>query len=77
MMKNVCKLTYQRARTWVSLNPLMVDGLGMCGCCRVVVDNKVRFACVDGPEFNGHLVDWEELMCRNKTYEEQECRCKK
>ena len=76
MMKNVCKLTYQRIRTWVSLNPIMVDGLGMCGCCRVVVDGKVKFACVDGPEFNGHKVDWDELMNRNKTYEEEECRCK-
>jgi len=77
MMQNVCKLTYQRARTKVSLNPIMVDGLGMCGCCRVVVDCKVKFACVDGPEFDGHKVDWDELIYRNKTYEEQECRCKK
>lgn len=79
MMKSVCKLTKDRIKTAVSLNPIMVDGVGMCGSCRVVVDGRVRFACVDGPEFNGHLVDWEELLNRNKLYldEEEVCKCKK
>ena len=75
MMKSVSDLTRDRTRTVVSLNPIMVDGMGMCGCCRVVVDNKVKFACVDGPEFDGHKVDWKELMDRNKSYfcEEKSC----
>ena len=54
----------------------MVDGVGMCGCCRVVVDNKTKFACVDGPEFDGHKVDWEELMNRNQFYKEEEQVCR-
>lgn len=76
MMKAVSAMTRQRIRTKVSLNPLMMDGLGMCGCCRVVVEGKTRFACVDGPEFNGHKVDWNELINRNKFYEEEEHKCK-
>ena len=59
-------------RTMVSLNPIMVDGTGMCGACRVTVDGKTKFACVDGPDFNGHLVDWEELFTRRKAYCEDE-----
>ena len=55
-------------KTLVSLNALMVDGTGMCGCCRVTIDKKVKFSCVDGPEFDGHLVDWEELQNRSKIY---------
>jgi ferredoxin--NADP+ reductase len=58
--------------TLVSLNPIMVDGTGMCGACRVTVDGKTRFACVDGPNFNGHLVDWQELFSRRKSYFEDE-----
>ena len=56
----------------VSLNPIMVDGTGMCGCCRVTVGGEVKFACVDGPEFDGHLVDWDELIQRNSFYREAE-----
>jgi len=58
--------------TVVSLNPIMVDGTGMCGACRVTVGDKTRFACVDGPDFDGHLVDWEELFSRRKSYFEDE-----
>jgi len=60
--------------TIVSLNPIMVDGTGMCGGCRVTVGGKVRFACVDGPEFDAHLVDFKELSTRQKTYHEHQCR---
>ncbi len=59
-------------KTLVSLNPIMVDGTGMCGACRVTVDGKTQFACVDGPDFDGHLVDWEELFIRRKAYFEDE-----
>lgn len=55
-------------KTLVALNSIMVDGTGMCGCCRVSVDGKTRFACVDGPEFDGHQVDWEELFQRKGVY---------
>lgn len=57
---------------WVSLNPLMLDGTGMCGCCRVTIDGKIKFACVDGPEFDGHKVDWTEFMNRLKQYKDEE-----
>ena len=56
----------------VSLNPLMVDGTGMCGCCRVTVDNKIFFACVDGPESDGHKVNWDEFMSRLRQYKDEE-----
>jgi ferredoxin--NADP+ reductase len=59
-------------RTWVSLNALMVDGTGMCGGCRVTIGGQMRFACVDGPEFDGHQVDFEELIRRSRTYGPQE-----
>lgn len=73
MMKFVCKTTEPyELKTLVSLNPLMIDGTGMCGCCRVTVDGQVRFACVDGPDFDGHKVDFDELMNRNAVYREQE-----
>lgn len=62
----------QGIKTMVSLNPIMVDGTGMCGACRVTVDGKTKFTCVDGPEFDGHLVDWEELFARRKIYFEDE-----
>ncbi len=58
--------------TWVSLNPIMIDGTGMCGVCRVSVGSSTKFACVDGPDFDGHQVNWEELLQRRKTYMPEE-----
>jgi NAD(P)H-flavin reductase len=55
-------------KTMVSLNPIMVDGTGMCGACRVTADGKTKFACVDGPDFDGHTIDWPELFARRKAY---------
>ena len=73
MMRAVAYLTRPfRARTIVSLNPVMIDGTGMCGGCRVSIGKETRFACVDGPEFDGHLVDFEELQDRLSTYREFE-----
>jgi len=73
MMKNIAKVTEpQRITTIVSLNPIMVDGTGMCGGCRVTIGGKVKFACVDGPEFDGHQVDYDELMDRLTIYRSQE-----
>ena len=73
MMKFVCKTTEPfGVKTMVSLNPIMVDGTGMCGGCRVTVGGEVKFACVDGPEFDGHKVDFAELMSRNSTYRTRE-----
>ena len=73
MMKFISKLTEPYGiKTIVSLNPIMIDGTGMCGGCRVTVDGKIRYACVDGPDFDGHQVDFDELMKRNSTYKEQE-----
>jgi len=73
MMKAVSELTRPYGiYTVVSLNPIMVDGTGMCGGCRVTVDGKSQFACVDGPEFDGHLVDFDELSDRLKTYRKAE-----
>ena len=73
MMKFVCKVTQPYGiKTIVSLNPIMIDGTGMCGGCRVTVGGKIKYACVDGPDFDGHQVDFEELMRRNATYSEQE-----
>ena len=69
MMKFTCELTKKYGvKTIVSLNPIMVDGTGMCGCCRVTVGGRTRFACVDGPEFDGHEVDFNELSHRLQTY---------
>jgi ferredoxin--NADP+ reductase len=69
MMKAVAGLTKKYGvKTIVSLNTIMVDGTGMCGGCRVTVDNKMKFACVDGPEFDAHSVDFDELIMRNRTY---------
>jgi ferredoxin/flavodoxin---NADP+ reductase len=69
MMKNVCKLTKSyNVPTMVSLNPVMIDGTGMCGGCRVTVDSKTQFCCVDGPDFDGHKVDFDELEKRNNLY---------
>ncbi len=58
--------------TWVSLNPIMIDGTGMCGVCRVSIGGETKFACVDGPDFDGHLVDWDEFLHRRKTYMTEE-----
>jgi ferredoxin/flavodoxin---NADP+ reductase len=73
MMRAVCEVTRPLGlKTTVSLNPLMVDGTGMCGGCRVLVGGKQQFACVDGPEFDGHLVDFGELAARLRAYKEDE-----
>ncbi|MBN1884795.1 MAG: sulfide/dihydroorotate dehydrogenase-like FAD/NAD-binding protein [Candidatus Krumholzibacteriota bacterium] len=73
MMKYVCLLTKKHdIRTLVSLNTIMVDGTGMCGACRVSVGDDTKFVCVDGPEFDGHKVDFDEMMKRLKAYESQE-----
>ena len=73
MMKFVEKLTRELDLPLiVSLNPIMIDGTGMCGGCRVRIGGEIKFACVDGPDFDGHLVDFDELMARNRTYSEQE-----
>ncbi|MBN2062896.1 MAG: sulfide/dihydroorotate dehydrogenase-like FAD/NAD-binding protein [Deltaproteobacteria bacterium] len=85
MMKFLCEVTKEYGvKTLVSLNAIMVDGTGMCGCCRVSIGGKTRFACVDGPEFDGHQVDFTELTQRLQAYTEEEaialneykCSCK-
>ncbi len=69
MMKFCCVITKEfGVKTMVSLNPIMLDGTGMCGCCRVQVDGQMKFACVDGPEFDGHDVNFEELTMRLRSY---------
>jgi ferredoxin--NADP+ reductase len=76
MMKAVCGITKEfNVQTLVSLNPIMVDGTGMCGGCRVTVGGETKFACVDGPEFDGHKVDYDELMLRLQAYMEDEKKC--
>lgn len=87
VMMKFCALTTKPfgVPTIVSLNPIMVDGTGMCGCCRVEVEGKTKFACVDGPEFDGHKVDWDLLAARQGLYkteekaalENWECQCAK
>jgi ferredoxin--NADP+ reductase len=73
MMKAVSKITKDyNVATMVSLNPIMVDGTGMCGGCRVTIGGETKFACVDGPEFDGHLVDYDELILRLRAYQEEE-----
>ncbi len=75
LMSSVAEATRPAGiRTVVSLNPVMVDGTGMCGACRVTVGGETRFACVDGPDFDGHLVDWDELYARRKAYVDDEVR---
>lgn len=75
MMKFVCILTKELGiKTIVSMNPIMVDGTGMCGACRLTVGNEVKFACVDGPEFDGHLVNFDEAMKRQQMYKSAEGR---
>jgi NAD(P)H-flavin reductase len=73
MMKFAAKTTEPfGVKTIVSLNPIMVDGTGMCGCCRVSVNGQTRFTCVDGPDFDGHQVDWDLLLARQKIYLDEE-----
>ena len=73
MMKFVCKLTKEfGVKTVASMNPIMIDGTGMCGGCRLTVGGKMRFACVDGPEFDGHEIDFDEAMARNTAYRDFE-----
>lgn len=73
MMKAVVGVTKpHNLKTMVSLNPIMIDGTGMCGCCRVTVDGKIKFACVDGPDFDGLSVGFDELMARQRMFKEEE-----
>ena len=73
MMKFVCQITKEYGvATMVDMNCIMIDGSGMCGGCRLTVDGKMKFTCVDGPEFDGHLVDFDEAIARSKIYEAQE-----
>ena len=73
MMRAVCKLTKEyNIPTIVSMNPIMIDGTGMCGCFRVTVDGKMKFACVDGPDFDGQLIDWDEAISRSRMYKKEE-----
>lgn len=77
MMKFVCKLTKELGiSTIVSMNPIMVDGTGMCGACRLIVGDEIKFACIDGPEFDGHLVDFDSAMKRQQMYKTKEGRAK-
>ena len=78
MMKFACKLTEKfNIPTTVSMNPIMIDGTGMCGGCRLTVGGEVKFACVDGPDFDGHQVDFDEVIARNATYREFEAERKR
>ena len=73
MMKNVCELTKKyNVKTIVSMNPIMVDGSGMCGACRCLIDGKPKFACIHGPEFDGHKVDFDSALKRMNIYKEEE-----
>jgi ferredoxin--NADP+ reductase len=73
MMKAVADVTKpHNIKTLVSMNPIMVDGTGMCGACRVSVGNEIKFACVDGPEFDGHLINFDEVLTRSKMYINEE-----
>lgn len=77
MMKSVVDITKPiDLKTNVSLNPIMIDGTGMCGCCRVKVDGKTKFSCVDGPDFDGFLVEFDELMQRQGFFKEEEHKCR-
>lgn len=75
MMKFVCKLTEKYGiPTMVSMNPVMIDGTGMCGGCRIIVGGETKFACVDGPDFDGHKVDWDSAMKRGRMFKDYESR---
>lgn len=76
MMRAVAELTRDKGiKTEASMNPIMVDGTGMCGACRVTVGNEVKFACVDGPDFDAHLIDFDEVINRSRVYKDLEQRC--
>lgn len=78
MMRAVCNLTKEYGiKTIVSMNPVMIDGTGMCGGCRITVGGETKFACVDGPDFDGHLVDFDEAIARTRTYREKEAQAMK
>ena len=73
MMRAVCNLTKEYGiKTIISMNPIMIDGTGMCGGCRLTVGGQTKFACVDGPDFDGHEVDFDEAIKRSRTYFEME-----
>ncbi len=73
MMRAVCNLTKPYGiKTVISMNPIMIDGTGMCGGCRLTVGGKTKFACVDGPDFDGHEVDFDEAIKRSRTYFDME-----
>ncbi len=77
MMKAVCDLTKPyNLKTIVSMNPIMIDGTGMCGGCRVTVGGKTKFACVDGPDFDGHQVDWDEAIARGRMFRPEEAQAR-
>ena len=77
MMRAVCNVTKEYGvHTVVSMNSIMVDGTGMCGGCRVRVGGKIKYACVDGPEFDGHEIDWDESLSRLRAYKEHEDACR-
>ncbi len=77
MMRAVCDLTKPyEVKTIVSMNPIMIDGTGMCGGCRVTVGGQTKFACVDGPDFDGHLIDWDEAIARSRMYRPEEAQAK-
>ena len=77
MMKAVCDLTKPyELKTIVSMNPIMIDGTGMCGGCRVTVGGKTKFACVDGPDFDGHEIDWAEAIARSKMFRPEEAQAR-
>lgn len=77
MMRAVCDLTRPYGvKTIVSMNPIMIDGTGMCGGCRITVGGETKFACVDGPDFDGHLIDWDEAIARSRMFRPEETRAK-
>ena len=77
MMRAVAQVTADRAiKTVVSMNPIMIDGTGMCGGCRLTVGGEIKFACVDGPEFDAHQINWDEAMSRLRQYREEEHACR-
>ena len=77
MMRAVCDITKPyEVKTIVSMNPIMIDGTGMCGGCRITVGGQTKFACVDGPDFDGHLVDWDEAIARGRMYRPEEAQTK-
>lgn len=77
MMKNVSLITKKyNIKTIVSMNPIMIDGTGMCGCCRLMIDGKMKFACIDGPDFDAFKVDFDEMLSRNRMYLEEEKKAK-